>query len=435
MESTAEWGAHQIYPGDEDRHRFISGYLDHIEHSVSTFPYPHKYFPYGQYLLPEWVTLTTGSKSLALDSYEAWSTPQGDVFEAANSVLPGGFHETWPAYTLATWNDPPVALFEDAGQHDSGTQVDDGHNMVLGAGYEDSFEITDTELPFLSARVFQFEVVDPTIRGLMVHNPWHGEDHLHLNAILEGDGDFEPRHEDWTDRETIPLCLDREDERARLVTLIASNARWQHRTAASTVKPSEPLLVVASNVGCWRWKGTSSMHQTNTLEIQEGAGMVIESQVDTEFTFEAVRDLPTLPPDIPQPTIRGTFFEVTGGTITAHRTQTNHYEGEEPCTTTVDKSVAIEPPQGHMWLHTTSDDPGEGQLGQYSGYGAQMIQGGVSDCSGDQPSHMFFATWFVVEDDPPSLVSASGDKITGSWTEVDGDKTTTHSWTLEAVKD
>jgi hypothetical protein len=70
--------------------------------------------------------------------------------------------------------------------------------------------------------------------------------------------------EDWTNVGARYFCRDKASERLEELTLIYSNSQFEDRSSGSILKPQDtPPTLLASNIGCHEWTGTSKVTNVN----------------------------------------------------------------------------------------------------------------------------------------------------------------------------
>jgi hypothetical protein len=170
----------------------------------------------------------------------------------------------------------------------------------------------------LSTRTLSFKFTDPSVSYVTMMNPsaimsWPD---LRLWAIQRINGQWrEP--EDWTHRPFATFCRDVNDEHIDELVLIYSNGdsktrreqgQWFLDLDAANFKDERSLLpqLRVSNAGCFRWRGT-----TRVVETNPGGGV---TENTATVTFERYRD-PATPQGIPG----REFFRPASGTATVRR--------------------------------------------------------------------------------------------------------------------
>ena len=288
----------------------------------------------------------------------------------------------------------------------------------------------------LSTRAVSYKITDPQVNYITFQNtaavaPFAN---LKLWAIQKIDGAWR-QPEDWTRKKSAVFCRDVDDEKLEELVLIYSNGDsasrneqpgWFLDLDPANTKDENSLLPQfrASNAGCYRWTGTTSVTQTN----QHGGTYEASATV----TFERVRD------DVAPDGIPGEeWFKPVSGTATVQR---SGLDGNGLCTETIDStSGPIGGDDTSLLFHLDSPDHPNDRSA--IGGGLTTIQNAhrTFTCGDDvlfdgvAPAN---ALWLQFPQSPQDLIGADGRTLSGSASEVlaDGSTTQVARWNLRAER-
>jgi hypothetical protein len=172
-----------------------------------------------------------------------------------------------------------------------------------------TFELFKAALEFEGYRIHprsmffeHLKFTDATVHSAVFVNPialFPNKEFLKIEVLKKIGGTWgEP--EIWTAEPYKQFCLDRKDERLEELLVIVSNSQADRASETPFTFPALfPMRVSTSNVGCWKWKGTSTSVTTGTLP---GPSDSISRGVDVVFEVSA-----HLPGRL--------IFDTTGGTV------------------------------------------------------------------------------------------------------------------------
>jgi hypothetical protein len=130
-----------------------------------------------------------------------------------------------------------------------------------------------------------YRFVDDDARSIQFTNPYAvlGEDAPSVFVSVRMAGSEEFVAVDWTNEDRITYCRDLFDERvSELVITVTVDP-------AITLPVQKPELV-ATNIGCWRWKGSTEY----TVQLDQGESFSESERLVATVTFEAVDEAPQL---------------------------------------------------------------------------------------------------------------------------------------------
>lgn len=264
---------------------------------------------YGAYLLPFYVHRRTGSADFVRVAWE--KSEKQPALEALDATLAGGFEAVWPEFVRYNWNREPFDdyLKWDKLAHQATPAGGSALDVSLG-GRMDAAQKLKIDLPRLSATYKHFKFTDDTTRTVAF---WNGvTSDLKLTAGPAGDLRYEPASAsgdaikgahvqalikmrgkewtkaDWTHVPYITYCRDVVEERIDELVLIISNSEFKERDRKLQPPGLEPVLW-ASNMGCWRWTGTSESTLTSP------GGSEGQLKVTTTVTWTRVPQSQTVP--------------------------------------------------------------------------------------------------------------------------------------------
>lgn len=100
------------------------------------------------------------------------------------------------------------------------------------------------------------------------------------------------QEEEWTGKEKITFCRDKRSKRVDEIVIVISNSTWIPG-AADVVAPRPPR-VIATNIGCWQWRGSATW-RFERHGVDDGhpfeSWMTATSEVTFERTDEILGDL------------------------------------------------------------------------------------------------------------------------------------------------
>jgi hypothetical protein len=371
-----------------------------------------------------------------------------DGTESADSVhalatavdAQGGLKNVWPEFALASWNDDqamPAGAFYgydsfkygikkafdegDAGRESGQKSV----KVDLKGAPRKTFDLLGSapsagggkELPRLSIQADYFKFTDDTVRSVMFLNTLGLADipELKVQAIPKLGGQWKAP-EDWTKVGSKMFCRDKKDERLEELVVIFSNGDGRRPQQAIPFNVVPKLAV--SNVGCWRWEGTSSVNA-------DGQGSLMCSASGLAFERDRAAQIPNF--DGAQETFKVVSGQVTGKQVVdfgACRIETSAsgavVDLDGDVLIDLDLDLGLAPPtrevlsgNGSSTLPTPS----------------QFICPTMTTASNGDSS------WSWLQIPAGKTVSADGASIDGTSMETSPAGTTTSTWKLTAIRE
>lgn len=288
-EATAQWAIDYVYPTQVNNfeQKRAPAYMDRPDTPLNTETLGLGHV-YGSYLFFQFLAKTL-TPSVIKDIWEK-TVQESDELDSVDTTIPGGFTEQWPKFAKLLWNQDPVngSSFED---WDSLTKTPAlyGNYSVKLNGQPQSSENLNGNIDRLSIQYYHFAFADSNIRSVRFLNHF-----LAVNAVNPYKVSVQAFYrkvgsiwqwEHWSDgglNELVkPFCLDVVAERLDELVIVISNDSPTEDVTDLPVTSSPRLSV--SNVGCWRWHGTSSV-TTHTSSVSTNA--VGDETAEGTVTFE-----------------------------------------------------------------------------------------------------------------------------------------------------
>ena len=310
-ESTAQWAIDHVYPGNQLEQRKAEFYMKTPADPLNTEE-NGKGRIYGSYLFFQFLARTIGASRIK-DVWNA-TTSNAEAITAVDAAIPGGFHEQWPKFAKQLWNQDPVDSFVTWDGMQLTPDILPGDsilNVNLGGKAADT-QLLNGNIKHLATHYYHFRFPDPNVRSVLFMNhvfavtpvpPYH----ITTQAFVKKQGSiWEYQH--WSDEGLKEVgkrfCLDLVAERVEELVIVMSNdSPTEDITFLSG--PGQPRLS-ASNVGCWRYQGTTSIVEHGDLD-----GVLVDSAVDGTVTLERWR-----PPEVPDGLLGRETFVVQSGAVT-----------------------------------------------------------------------------------------------------------------------
>ena len=263
---------------------------------------------YSEYLFFQFIARKYGSNVIRLVHDAQIGQASVEALETAISPQ-GGMKTVWPEFARTLWIGASERVLDYWSTTD---RYDYGLSHIYQKTGGDAFALAQTKLETLkvdqkgqpratfellrNALTFgsgnyeieqrsmlyeHFRFTDPTVRSVILVNPiaiLPGHDRMKVQAVKKIGGVWKAI-EDWTEDATKSFCLDRKDERVEELILIVSNSAVDRGAGEPFRIPDAfPMRLSTSNVGCWRWTGTSSTTTTyddgNLVGTSTGSGVV-----------------------------------------------------------------------------------------------------------------------------------------------------------------
>ena len=352
-----------------------------------------------------------------------WGQTKADtIIDAVEQGIRGDspvdrFKDLWPKFATLAVNEAPWDRYRHS-QWDcveSKVPFKDGETeKTLDLGGKQDAEVTfdAKKMARLSARYFKLKI-KPEVRTLTFVNPFVDPKYERINvqALLKFDADpTRNRAEDWTGKDRVSICLDKKSDRATEIILVVSNSTWEPHAEDLTTDKS--IRFVGTNVGCWRWKATTSASRSGSMQLitTDGGTVSTNSQMNASAEIIFERGALNLPTPVGMPKSLETYVPVEGNvswnatvTVIAPR---GCWGGTDSGNTGANASGGA--------LIIANVLPGEPAYRYYSGWGAIEQQTGI--CGGTKVN----IPWWEPKPTPGFVVSPEG-KIEGR---SSSDKTT-----------
>ncbi|NNC06405.1 Ig-like domain-containing protein [Corallococcus exiguus] len=270
-DATANWAIDQVYgQAPQLEHDYADCFMSSPDLSLEDRSPGHCKSPaagplaardYGAYLFFQFLAKKHGP-NVVVAALEKLTTETSSL-TAVDSAVPGKLEKTWPDFAKVLWNQAPIdAKAESFTKWDQLTEKVKPHalNGDLAGAPEHKEELHD-ELKNLSNHYEHFTFSDPNTRSLLFHNGWFknitdSKEPVKVLALWN-DANGLWHEEDWSEYEYVGLCRDLKSQRAQDLIIITSNAKFEPGGGGSLKAAKTPYLK-RSNVGCWKYKGTSN---------------------------------------------------------------------------------------------------------------------------------------------------------------------------------
>lgn len=273
---------------------------------------------------------------------------------------------------------------------------------------------------------------DATVHTAVFYNPIANRDDngfMKLQALRKIGGKWQAP-EDWTNDAFKTWCLDKQDERLEELLLIVSNSQADRSVEQPFVIGNKsPMKLATSNVGCWRWFGTSSLTTQwvtgeTTVESMTGQFFRYRELLDPALRSVGLIGLDAFIADQPSQiafSISGRL-DASGCTISGSGTALQQAIGE-----------------GSLFInYLTLDGPPSPLDRMVVGSGTTTVPAVTETiaCAGgvEKVTLDIAANWLSL---PPEgvRISADGQTISGSWVRTDSGGTKTSAWIFTSVRD
>ena len=290
-EATAHWFMDYVYPNVNFEHRSARRFLSSSSLSLEDRSNERDY---GAYLLPFYLTHTTGSAGFVSSFWvnsESFSS-----LDAVDIAIPGGFAAVWPEFVRYNWNKPPQ---DDYRRWDNLLYSPFFAPITVALGRNP----LPVELKHLSAWYYDLTFSDDNIRSVIFYNglafnltegpaPGFPGSQKYVGQALSAEemagvgihalikvAGQDWMWEDWSYSFSEGFCRDAKAERLEELVIIFSNREFDQNSPNYVLKPRglAPMLLT-SDIGCWQWKGTV----TRTQMYLEG----VTETYTTAITFE-----------------------------------------------------------------------------------------------------------------------------------------------------
>jgi hypothetical protein len=277
-EALATWAGNYAFPDDNVEHAH--------DGALKEADVPVHFWGYATWVFPLYLTQQLGTDVIRAIEESREQHPN-DVH--VDRVIPGGFHERFPDFSLYAYNRAPAPASYT--QWDRLATAPPAPSKALVKG--------DNPLPMETLRVLSREyrqvlVDDPELRKIEFHNPAAADPDLHVRALVRrADGSW--TSENWDGRETVEFCRDEPGQDVQEVILAYSNSSLDRKLKPETRFQAEEscslrFKVLSANIQyqtnasadhilCGRQSGRISFsgsgnapyqHVTNEIETRRG---------------------------------------------------------------------------------------------------------------------------------------------------------------------
>ncbi|WP_375759019.1 Ig domain-containing protein [Corallococcus exercitus] len=236
---------------------------------------------YGAYLFFQFLAKKHGP-NVVVAALEKLTTETSSL-TAVDAAVPGKLEKTWPDFAKVLWNQAPIDTQADSfAKWDQLTEKVKTHalNGDLAGAPEHKEDLHD-ELKNLSSHYEHFTFSDPNTRSVLFHNGWfknitESKEPVKVLALWN-DASGTWHEEDWSNYEYVGLCRDMKSQRAQDLIIITSNAKFAPGGGGSLKAAKTPYLK-RSNLGCWKYKGTTKAHLMGAG--WSGRGHLLDTKVE-----------------------------------------------------------------------------------------------------------------------------------------------------------
>ncbi len=190
-------------------------------------------------------------------------------------------------------------------------------------------------------------------RSIAFDNPFKyvNDRAVKVQALVKVGGTWQPVH-DWTGYRGQAFCRDMRAEWIEELLIVLTNSNWQDPN--HVLHAYQPMQLVATNVGCWRWSGTAKLVET----LWHSYTLTTEADVIFELSRAS---------GVPEKGLNIEDYDVLSGTAVARITTTPgticEYVGR-PVT------VSLKWNDGNLTVHNLPTDDGTDRL--YIGPGGEF---------------------------------------------------------------
>lgn len=286
MEATADWAMdafEELDPAPDRDFEHVSA-PDYLYSAAQSLWEWGDNRQYGAYLLPFYLVrrLEPDRPQLIPDIFADMTQPGGEsLFKVIDARVDGGLAERWPEFALYNLNLPPNNQYE---QWDDLTwRWDDWKEYVapraemeMKGGPQLQLVVTSRGSSNFYVRNMATEQMDihlaPDVRMFAFANTFAGAPDtadIRVQALGKPNGGEWQGPFDWTPRKWNIICRDRTGQRFDDVIILLTNSNWKDPDSLFEVGDG-PLGLVASNLGCARWQGTSEWREQGESHDDRG---------------------------------------------------------------------------------------------------------------------------------------------------------------------
>jgi hypothetical protein len=370
---------------------------------------------YDGWVFPYAMAQLHGAGTIA--SIYAQTERQRDVLHAIDAGLPGGLARAWPEFARTAWNQDPVepnfAQWDNFGQRPE----EDGHEIGTQRVDVGPSGHTDLEVPLgldPLTRVYRHVKFGPSVTEITVDKPSFPS--VNVQAILKL-RDGTTRIEDWSRQQRV-FCPRTPGQRPDELLLVVSNTSL---TQPSPSGAHNDLRLVATNVGCSRYRGSAS----GTSNVHGGDTNIDESWNATGLVYDRYLDDNQIVPRF--------LFRLTAGSVTWSLTGTQY--GCSLKAGPVTLPVRADGTGGQLETEVFVAPSGAPRVVRKyfaNGYGLPSVQGTETCRTGTYTRYFRPHDFLQTLPDPLSERAIPGDGVLqGAYAEDDGKgSTATYRWRL-----
>lgn len=440
-EATQIWAINYVDPGNNMEHAYANAMLqrpyDALE-SLDALNAPYTWnpdHPYGAYLFPWFVQLSTGKPDLVRQSWEGFKN-EANSLKVINDLLVGGFKQQWPEFALRLLNRPPVDEFTKADGMENSVEYRLSDVVRLNNSGDVSYELDDN-IGHLTSYAYRFSFIGNDARSVYFANTlrYGSWPTAKVQALFSVNGAW--YHEDWTDMYGAGFCRDMQAERIDTLIIVISNSEWQDRR--HELKPAEPPRLNVTNVACRGWKfELSTKHDVtdddHVFDIHEQA-TITGQWLRTKVLEDEKRD--NTPMDVYKTSGASAHWSHTGRVALCSGSSTGTVALKDIAQTWLSVYSRAVPQEGQP-LYKRGWRRYAGFAGDIGAFNSQKVTYHCTPGGGTEEHPVdALALWFTTEAVPTQQISADGTTIKGSFTR-DNSSTNirdiqTYTWTMTAL--
>lgn len=277
-DATGVWATEYTYPAAQFEHQFTPYYSSESISSLN--PNGKRGFSRNIFLfaLTELIAAPSKMPELWLQAKQ-----KSDVLQAIDTILPGGFRQSWPEIGVANWNRSPNAPYRQIDDITVGAKPNANYSINLNGTHTNT---TNIRLPKdnLSHYYYQFQFSGQAVRSIMIDNLNYEniDENINLQILTRLEG-----QQTWQDPIDITndpgkfYCRDLKNERIAELVIVASNSFYDLLTPLTNTD----LRITVSNIACRGWEGQVShtYNYGNDILTKEGS-------ITTQARFTLLED-------------------------------------------------------------------------------------------------------------------------------------------------
>jgi hypothetical protein len=294
-EATAQWAIEAVFhDGIQNYEQRPTGcFLNHPDLSIEHDPGLGG-FSYGAYLFPFFLSIEYGSPSIK----KIWQATElySDSLKAVDVALQdvGGWKKVWPEFARKNWNKELVADYKRKDGLEIGAVTRDTELLndckpvrpkvkTIALGPQGHYQMEmDSQVAHLAAHYYDLKL-EPgsSVRSVLIDavDFMKQEPTATLEALVKIENEIWKKIS-FKDKDYVAYCLDVKSEQLEELVLVLSNSEWKDRDHFLSY-PLAPR-VSASNIGCWRWRGTIKA-TTPALGYEYSPSLTDTNEVEVKF--------------------------------------------------------------------------------------------------------------------------------------------------------